>query len=49
MRNLIVAILHRDGIGNLAAGLRHFAWHPDQAAQALGLTSPSLVADSRVA
>jgi hypothetical protein len=49
LRNLVVAILHRDGIGNRAAGLRQFAWHPDQAAQALGLTCPSLVADSRVA
>jgi predicted transposase YbfD/YdcC len=36
MRNLVVAILHREGISNRAAGLRHFAWHPDQAAHALG-------------
>ena len=49
MRNLVVAILHREGISNRAAGLRHFAWHPDQAAHALGLTCPLLVADSRVA
>jgi predicted transposase YbfD/YdcC len=49
LRNLLVAILHRDGIGNRAAGLRQFAWHPDQAAQALGLPCPSFVADSRVA
>jgi hypothetical protein len=49
LRNLIVAVLHRDGISNRAAGLRHFAWHPDQAAHALGLTCPSRVADSRVA
>lgn len=49
MRNLVVAILHRNGMNNRAAGLRHFAWHPDQAAQALGLTCPSRLADSRVA
>jgi len=49
MRNLVVAVLHRHGMTNRAAGLRHFAWHPDQAAQALGLTCPALVADSRVA
>ncbi len=49
MRNLVIAILHRDGVSNRAAGVRHFAWHPDQAAHALGLTCPSFVADSRVA
>jgi hypothetical protein len=49
LRNLVVAVLHRDGMSNRAAGLRHFAWHPDQAAQALGLTGPPLLAASRVA
>jgi predicted transposase YbfD/YdcC len=49
LRNLIVAVLQRHGMSNRAAGLRHFAWHPDQAAQALGLTCPSLVAAARVA
>ena len=49
MRNLLVAVLQRDGIANRAAGLRHFAWHLDQAAQALGLACPSLMAASRVA
>ena len=38
LRNLVVAVLHRDGLRNRAAGLRHFAWHPDLAAQALGLS-----------
>lgn len=32
MRNLVMAALHRQGIANRAAGPRHFAWHPDQAA-----------------
>jgi hypothetical protein len=49
LRNLVVTVLHRHGMSNRAAGLRHFAWHPDQAAHALGLTCPSVVADSRVA
>jgi hypothetical protein len=49
MRNLIVTVLQRDGMTNRAAGLRHFAWHPDHAAQALGLACPSLVAASRAA
>jgi hypothetical protein len=49
MRNVVLAVLHRHGMSNRAAGLRHFAWHPDLAAQALGLTCPALVADSRVA
>ena len=49
IRNLLVAVLHRDGLQNRAAGLRHFAWHPDQAAQALGVACPPVVADSRVA
>jgi predicted transposase YbfD/YdcC len=49
LRNLAVAVLHRAGRPNRAAGLRHFAWHPDQAAQALGVPGPPLVADSRVA
>jgi hypothetical protein len=49
MRNLALAILHREGMSNRAAGLRYFAWHPDQAAHALGLTCPSVVADARVA
>ena len=49
MRNLIVAVLHRHGMTNRAAGLRHFAWHLDQAAQALGLACPSLAGASRVA
>jgi hypothetical protein len=49
MRNLIVAVLQRDGIRNRAAGLRHFGWHLDQAAQALGLPCASLVAAARVA
>jgi hypothetical protein len=49
MRNLILAVLHRDQLHHRATGLRHFAWHPDQAAQALGLPCPSLVAAARVA
>jgi hypothetical protein len=49
LRNLIVAILHRDRLHHRAAGLRQFAWHPDQAAQALGLTGPPLVVAARVA
>src|SRR5919199_517861 len=49
IRNLLVAVLQRDGLQNRAAGLRHFAWHPDQAAQALGVPCPPVVADSRVA
>jgi hypothetical protein len=49
MRNLVLAVLHRHRMSNRAAGLRHFAWHPDLAAQALGLMCPALVADSRVA
>jgi predicted transposase YbfD/YdcC len=49
IRNLIVAVLQREGMTNRAAGVRHFAWHPDQAAQALGLSCPSLVAAARVA
>jgi hypothetical protein len=49
LRNLIVAVLQPDWLHNRAAGLRHFAWHPDQAAQALGVTCPSLVAAARVA
>jgi predicted transposase YbfD/YdcC len=49
LRNLVVAVLHRDGMHNRAAGLRHFAWHPDQAAQALGVSGSPLLVDSRVA
>jgi predicted transposase YbfD/YdcC len=49
IRNLIVTVLHRDRVSNRAAGLRHFAWHLDQAAQTLGLTGPPLLAASRVA
>jgi hypothetical protein len=49
IRNLLVAVLQRDGLHNRAAGLRYFAWHLDQAAQALGLSCPPVVADSRVA
>jgi hypothetical protein len=49
IRNLLVAVLQRDGLHNRAAGLRHFAWHPDLAAQALGVPCPPVVADSRVA
>jgi predicted transposase YbfD/YdcC len=49
MRNLVLALLQRAGGRNRAAGLRHFARHPDQAAHALGLTCPALVAASRVA
>ena len=49
LRNLIVAVLQRAGLSNRAAGLRQFAWHPDQAAQALGLACPVLVAAARVA
>jgi hypothetical protein len=49
IRNLILAVLQRDQMTNRAAGVRHFAWHPDQAAQALGLACPSLAAASRVA
>jgi predicted transposase YbfD/YdcC len=49
IRNLVVGVLQRQRISNRAAGLRHFAWYPDQAAQALGLTCPPRLADSRVA
>jgi hypothetical protein len=49
IRNLILAVLHRARLSNRAAGLRHFAWHLDQAAQALGLTGPPRVAAARVA
>jgi hypothetical protein len=49
LRNLVVAVLHRAGLGNRAAGLRRFARHPDQAAQALGVSCRPAVADARVA
>jgi predicted transposase YbfD/YdcC len=49
IRNLLVAVLQHDGLHNRAAGLRHFTWHLDQAAQALGVSGPPLAADSRVA
>ena len=49
IRDLVVAVLHRDRLSNRAAGLRHFAWHLDQAAQALGVAGPPVAADSRVA
>jgi hypothetical protein len=49
MRKLVVAVLQQAGMSHRAAGVRYFAWHPDQAAQALGLTYPALVADARVA
>jgi hypothetical protein len=49
IRNLVVAVLQRDGMANRAAGVRQFGWHPDHAAQALGLACPSLVAAARVA
>ena len=49
LRNLIIAVLHRDRLHHRATGLRHFAWHPDQAAHTLGLTGPPLLAASRVA
>ena len=38
-----------DVVNARAAGLHHFAWHPEQAAQALGLPGPPLVVASRVA
>ena len=49
LRNLIITVLQRAGLTNRAAGVRHFAWHRDQAAQALGLPCPPLVAAARVA
>jgi hypothetical protein len=49
MRNLIVAVLQRAGLSNRAAGLRHFAWHRNQAAQVLGLKCSPSMADSRAA
>ena len=49
LHHLVVAVLQRAGMTNRAAGLRHFAWHLDQAAQVLGLACPSLMAASRVA
>lgn len=49
LRNVILAVLQRDGLTNRAAGLRHFAWHPDQAAQALGMPCSPLAAAVRVA
>jgi hypothetical protein len=39
-----VAVLQRAGITNRAAAVRQVAWHPDQAAQALGLPCSSLMA-----
>jgi hypothetical protein len=44
VRTLIVAVLRRDGATNRAASLRQFGWHLDHAAQALGLSCPSLTA-----
>ena len=44
IRNPIVAVLQRAGITNRAAAVRQVAWHPDQAAQALGLPCSSLMA-----
>jgi hypothetical protein len=49
IRNLIVVVPHRARLSNRAAGLRHFAWHPDQAAQVLGLTGPPPSAAARAA
>jgi hypothetical protein len=48
-RNLVVTVLHRHGLHNRAAGLRHFAWQPDHAAQVLGLSCPQPLANSRAA
>jgi len=49
MRNLVLALLHRAGMHNRAAGLRHFAWYQDHAAETLGLRCPQSLAAARVA
>lgn len=37
IRNLVLNILRQAGVKNIAAGLRQFGWHLNQAAAALGL------------
>ena len=37
IRNLVLMVLRLADVTNLAAGLRHFGWYPDQAAPRLGL------------
>jgi hypothetical protein len=46
IRNLIIAILRVAGNTNLASGLRHFAWQPDQAIRCLGLLQPGTISDA---
>lgn len=37
IRNLVLNVLRQAGVKNIAAGLRQFGWHLNQAAVALGL------------
>jgi hypothetical protein len=41
LRNLVLTIVRLAGARSCAAGLRHFSWHADQAAAALGLRCPT--------
>jgi hypothetical protein len=41
IRNLVLAVLRLTAATNLAAGLRHFSWYPDQALTRLGLGARS--------
>jgi hypothetical protein len=39
IRNLVLTVLRLAGATNLASGLRHFGWDPEQATVRLGLRS----------
>ncbi len=41
VRNLVLNILRRAGVKNIAAGVRHFSWQIDKAAAVLGLAPHS--------
>lgn len=43
IRNLVMTLLRRSGIANIAAGLRHFGWKIQRAANVLGLPSPTVI------
>ena len=46
IRNLVITVLRVAGRTNLASGLRHFGWQPDQAIRCLGLLQPGNVSDA---
>ena len=40
LRNVVIGLLRKDGVSNVAAAIRHYGWHVNDALNLIGLQPP---------